>query len=62
MLLIGFGGAFRRSELVKLDVEDIKEVTEGLNITIRESKTDQEGERQHIAIPRRGHCYRVLSC
>jgi integrase len=52
LLLIGFAGAFRRSELVALDVEDIEEIPEGLRITIRRSKTDQEGHGDVIAIPR----------
>ena len=40
---VGFAGALRRSELVALDVEDVEEVPEGLRVTIRRSKTDQEG-------------------
>ena len=43
LLLSGFAGAFRRFELVALDVEDVEEVPEGLRVTIRRSKTDQEG-------------------
>ncbi len=43
MLLLGFAGAFRRSELVELNVEDLEETAEGLLITIRRGKTDQEG-------------------
>jgi integrase len=42
LLLLGFGGAFRRSELVALDVADITETKDGLLVTIRRSKTDQE--------------------
>jgi site-specific recombinase XerD len=52
LLLIGFAGAFRRSELVALDVADIEETESGLRIVIRHSKTDQEGAGQTIAIPR----------
>jgi integrase len=52
LLLIGFAGAFRRSELVTLDVVDIEEMTEGLRIIIRRSKTDQEGQGRTLAIPR----------
>lgn len=48
MILIGFAGAFRRSELVALDCEDLEEV----RVTIRHSKTDQEGLGQTIAIVR----------
>jgi site-specific recombinase XerD len=44
LLLLGFAGAFRRSELVALDVADITESKTGLLVTIRRSKTDQEGE------------------
>jgi site-specific recombinase XerC len=51
LLLIGFAGAFRRSELA-LNVEDLEETAEGLRITIRRSKTDQEGHGHVIAIPR----------
>jgi integrase len=52
VLLLGFAGAFRRSELVALDVADIEDVPEGLLITIRRSKTDQEGQGRKVAIPR----------
>jgi site-specific recombinase XerD len=44
LLLLGFSGAFRRSELVGLDVEDLRFIREGLKVTLRRSKTDQEGE------------------
>jgi site-specific recombinase XerD len=52
LLLIGFAGAFRRSELVALNVEDLEETGERLRIAIRRSKTDQEGQGHVIAIPR----------
>jgi site-specific recombinase XerD len=52
LLLIGFGGALRRSELVALNVADIAETETGLLVTIRHSKTDQEGEGATIAIAR----------
>ena len=51
LLLLGFAGAFRRSELVALRVEDLVETPDGLRVTIRKSKTDQEGAGQEIAIP-----------
>jgi site-specific recombinase XerD len=51
LLLLGFASAMRRSELVALDIEDIEFVSEGLRITIRNSKTDQEGHGAVIAIP-----------
>ena len=52
LLLIGFAGAFRRSELIALDVEDLEEGELGFKVTIRHSKTDQEGAGQTIAIVR----------
>ena len=52
LLLIGFSGAFRRSELVGLDWEDLAETADGLVITLRRSKTDQEAEGRKVAIPR----------
>lgn len=51
LLLIGFAGAFRRSELVGLNREDIEFVREGLVIALRRSKTDQEGHGRKVAIP-----------
>src|SRR3712207_2581001 len=51
LLLLGFAGALRRSELVALDVEDLTETDKGLDVLIRRSKTDQEGAGQAIAIP-----------
>ena len=44
LILLGFHGAFRRSELVALDVGDVAETKEGLRVLVRRSKTDQEGE------------------
>jgi site-specific recombinase XerD len=52
ILLLGFAGAFRRSELVALDVGDLEETDDGYRVTIRRSKTDQEGQGVVIAIPR----------
>jgi integrase len=42
LLLVGFAGCLRRSELVALDVADVAETPDGLALTIRRSKTDQE--------------------
>lgn len=57
LLLLGFAGAFRRSELVALTVEDLAEEASGYRVTIRQSKTDQEGKGQTIAITRgEVHC------
>lgn len=43
LLLIGFSGAFRRSELISLNVEDVRFTREGIRVILRRSKTDQEG-------------------
>jgi integrase len=51
LLLLGFTGALRRSELVSLNVEDLEPAREGLIIHIRRSKTDQEGEGRKVGIP-----------
>jgi integrase len=51
MLLIGFAGAFRRSELVSLDIGDLAFVPSGVVVTLRRSKTDQEGQGRKIGIP-----------
>jgi len=52
LILLGFGGAFRRSELVALDVEHVTESEEGLRVFIGCSKTDQEAEGVTIAVAR----------
>ncbi len=44
LILIGFGGGFRRSELISINYEDLEFVTEGLKIRLKRSKTDQYGE------------------
>jgi len=54
LLLVGFGAALRRSELVALDVIDVAVVPEGLRVTIRRSKSDQDGEGAVLAIGRTG--------
>jgi integrase len=51
LLLIGFAGALRRSELVGLDVEDIEHVRQGIVLRLRQSKTDQNGQGNRISIP-----------
>lgn len=55
LLLLGFAGAFRRSELVSLDVEDFEQTADGLRIQLRRSKTDQEGEGREIGVPSGQH-------
>lgn len=52
LLLLGFAGAFRRSELVGLDVADLEFSRGGVIVNLRRSKTDQEGQGRRIGIPR----------
>ena len=51
LILIGFGGGFRRSELVSIDYNDVEMVPEGVKIVIRRSKTDQFGEGMAKGLP-----------
>jgi integrase len=51
LLLIGFAGAFRRSELVALRIEDIMPHAHGLELNIVRSKTDQEGQGRTVFVP-----------
>jgi integrase len=51
LLLVGFASALRRSELVALTVADVATGPDGLTITLRRSKTDQEGEGRLIGVP-----------
>jgi site-specific recombinase XerD len=53
MLVVGFAGAFRRSELVELDLADvaIQSNGSGVLVTVRRSKTDQEGEGVTVGLP-----------
>ncbi len=52
LLLVGFAAGMRRGELVALDVDDVVEEPEGLAVTIRRSKTDQEGQGRVVGIVR----------
>ena len=52
LLLIGFAGGLRRSELVALDRDDIRFTADGLVVRIRDSKTDQEGQGDDVGIAR----------
>lgn len=58
LLLIGWAGGFRSSELVGLHWSDVEEVREGLVLHLRRSKTDQTGQGRKIGIPlgRTRHC------
>jgi len=51
LILIGFSGGFRRSELVDIEYEDVEFVEEGVKIFVKRSKTDQSGEGMTKAIP-----------
>jgi site-specific recombinase XerD len=51
LLLLGYAGALRRSELVVLTMEDVEETSEGLIVTLRRSKTDQESIGRVVGIP-----------
>ncbi|MBV9598133.1 MAG: site-specific integrase [Chloroflexi bacterium] len=51
LLLMGFAGAFRRSELVGLDVDDLEFTPGGIRVELRRSKTDQEAEGRPVGIP-----------
>jgi site-specific recombinase XerC len=50
MILLGFAGMFRRSEIAGLSAADVEESPEGLVVTVRRSKTDQAGEGAVVAI------------
>ncbi len=51
LILLGFSGGFRRSELVAIDYEDLDFVPEGVKIFVKRSKTDQSGEGMTKGIP-----------
>jgi integrase len=51
LLLLGFAGGFRRSELAALDVEDVQTTEDGLVVKLRRSKTDPEGKGRDVGIP-----------
>lgn len=52
LLLLGFAAALRRSELVALHALDLERTPDGILVTIRRSKTDQEGAGHVVAVPR----------
>ena len=51
LILVGFAGGFRRSELVSLTQQDVEFVREGVKIFVKKSKSDQSGEGMTKAIP-----------
>jgi integrase len=58
LLLLGFAGAFRRSELTAIDCKSIERRPDGIVVTIRKSKTDQERRGRDVAIP----CSGAVTC
>ena len=54
LMLVAFSGAFRRSELAALTVDDLRVEARGAAVTLRRSKTGQEGEGRVVALPRLG--------
>ncbi len=51
LILVGFAGAFRRSELVAITCEVVERVPQGIVVTVRRGKTDQEGQGRKVGIP-----------
>jgi integrase len=51
VLLVGFAGALRRSELVAIDIDDLERRDEGIAVLLRRSKTDQEAQGRRVALP-----------
>lgn len=52
LLLVGFGGGFRRSELAGLEIRDINFVENGVLIRKRDSKGDRKKEGRTVGIER----------
>lgn len=55
IILLGFAGGFRRSELVALNVEDVADDKDGLRIILKRSKADQDGKGRTVAIVKGAH-------
>ena len=51
LLLFGFAGAFRRSEICNITLDDLEETPDGLKVFLRQSKGDQFGQGQVVALP-----------
>ena len=58
LLLIGFAGGLRRSELIAINCNELERAQQGLILTIRRSKTDQDGVGRKIGVP----CGRTIHC
>ncbi len=52
LVLVGFAGAFRRSEVAGLTIEHVEETVEGIKVFLPRSKTDQEGQGRYVGIKR----------
>ena len=52
LLLVGFAGAFRRSELVGIDFHHLRFETDAVVIHLPRSKADQEGKGVDVTLPR----------
>ena len=59
LLLVGYTGGLRRSELAAFTIDDLAWVPEGAVLTLRRSKTDQAGQGRKVAIPKGAH---VATC
>ena len=55
LLLTGYAGGLRRSELAALELRDLEFTNQGATLTIRRSKADQEGEGRKVVLPRGAH-------
>ncbi len=55
LLLVGYCGGVRRSELAALWVSELAWSNEGVALKLRRSKTDQQGQGRQVAIPRGAH-------
>ena len=55
LLVMGWAGALRRSEIISLQIEDVSITREGLILHLNRSKTDQKGEGQNVALPYGSH-------
>jgi integrase len=51
IVLVGFAGGFRRSELALINICDLKFSADGVVVSVRKSKTDQEGAGREVGLP-----------
>jgi len=50
-MLVGFAGAFRRSELARMEISDLQFSADGVMVNLPTSKTDQEGAGRKVGLP-----------